>query len=102
VHFAHETAGAARTRSSLRPLFFEGAKFDPNLGRLAPRERGRIFEHHCATLADESEIVWRKRPGLRALDRLPVAPRLQKPRLRQVRSAAIVAAPPRLLLGRNT
>src|ERR1700724_1696806 len=24
MHIAHETAGAARTRSSLRPLFFEG------------------------------------------------------------------------------
>ena len=26
VHFARETAGAARTRSSLRPLFSEGGK----------------------------------------------------------------------------
>jgi hypothetical protein len=27
VHIAHETAGAARTRSSLRPLYFEGGRF---------------------------------------------------------------------------
>ena len=41
VHVAHETAGAARTRSSLRPLF-EGGRRDANLGRSMPRERGRI------------------------------------------------------------
>jgi hypothetical protein len=35
--FAHETAGAARTRLSLRPLFFK-AEF-ANLGRSEPRER---------------------------------------------------------------
>ena len=39
VHIAHETAGAARTRSSLRPLIFEGANEDANLGRNAPRDR---------------------------------------------------------------
>ena len=44
VHFAHETVGAARTRSSLRPLFPGGTEFDPYLGRTAPRERERIFE----------------------------------------------------------
>src|ERR1700738_4879666 len=30
--FAHETAGAARTRSSLRPLFSEGEDFPHNSG----------------------------------------------------------------------
>ena len=37
---AHETAGAARIRHSLRPLTTEGGKFRANLGRIAPRERG--------------------------------------------------------------
>src|SRR3954447_24694394 len=35
---AHETAGAARTRSSLRPLISEGKDFFQNFGRTAPRE----------------------------------------------------------------
>jgi len=37
AHLAHETAGAARPLSSLRPLFSR----DANLGRMAPREGGR-------------------------------------------------------------
>src|SRR5882757_962312 len=36
--FAHETAGAARIRHSLRPLIGEGGKFPAKLGRNAPRE----------------------------------------------------------------
>ena len=40
VQSAHGTAGAARTRSSLRPLFEEGGKFPANLGRNASREGG--------------------------------------------------------------
>jgi hypothetical protein len=36
-NIAHETAGAARTRSSPR-LFFEGANDIANLGRSASRE----------------------------------------------------------------
>jgi hypothetical protein len=35
---AHETAGAARIRHSLRPLFEEGEEFPANLGRNTPRE----------------------------------------------------------------
>src|SRR6476660_2402628 len=42
VHFAHETAGAARTRSSLRPLLFMRAEVDAKPGRIAPRECGRM------------------------------------------------------------
>src|SRR6476620_8104752 len=38
VHIARETAGAARTRSSLRPLTTEGEEFPANLGRNARRE----------------------------------------------------------------
>ena len=40
------------------------------------------------TLAvDESEITWRKRPGLKAIDRLPVAAGREKPHLVQRRAA---------------
>ena len=38
VHIAHETAGAARTRSSLRPLIGEGEELLANLGQIVPRE----------------------------------------------------------------
>jgi hypothetical protein len=40
---AHETAGAARTRHSLRPLFFEGDTFKAKLARNARREREGVF-----------------------------------------------------------
>ena len=36
VHIAHETAGAARTRSSLRPRYFEGHEPSHHLGRASP------------------------------------------------------------------
>ena len=39
VHTAHETAGAARIRYSLRPLTIEGEQFSANLGRNASRDR---------------------------------------------------------------
>ena len=38
VHIAHETAGAARIRHSLRPLFDEGGKLLAKLGQSVPRE----------------------------------------------------------------
>jgi hypothetical protein len=41
---AHETAGAARTRSSLRPLFFGASEF-ARLGQMMSRDRGRLFEN---------------------------------------------------------
>ena len=53
---AHGTAGAARTRLSLRPLCFRRVAIDASLGRIAPRERGPT-PHRCLTI--ESEI----RPG---------------------------------------
>jgi hypothetical protein len=43
VHIAHETAGAARTRSSLRPLTIEGEESPASLGRNASREREGVF-----------------------------------------------------------
>jgi hypothetical protein len=42
VHIAHETAGAARTRSSLRPLTIEGEELPANLGRNASRDRETV------------------------------------------------------------
>jgi hypothetical protein len=37
MHIAHETAGAARARSSLRPLISRANEMQ-NFGRTAPRE----------------------------------------------------------------
>jgi putative SOS response-associated peptidase YedK len=42
VWMARETAGAARTRSSLRPLPGERDTYDARLGHSLPRERTRI------------------------------------------------------------
>src|SRR5215218_3245179 len=38
AQYAHEIAGAARIRHSLRPPFEEGGEFPASLGRIAPRE----------------------------------------------------------------
>jgi hypothetical protein len=50
VQLAHETAGAACTRSSLRPLPLTRAKVQANLGHIMPRECGitssRCLEKH--------------------------------------------------------
>src|SRR3981081_852738 len=53
VHFAHETAGAARTRSSLRPLISEGGNLIANLARNRRRDRG-IVPANDACLKNES------------------------------------------------
>ena len=42
VHLARETAGAARTWSSLRPLFSMRVNEDANLGRNASRDREAV------------------------------------------------------------
>src|ERR1700737_961579 len=42
AQFARETAGVARTRLSLRPLFSKRVKSHAQLGRTTPRERERI------------------------------------------------------------
>jgi hypothetical protein len=47
LHFARETAGAARTRFSLRPLLSRRVKDDANLGHIAPRDRETLFTRHC-------------------------------------------------------
>src|SRR5438552_8163237 len=43
AQIARETAGAASTRSSLRPLFRREPNEDANLGRSAPRERESVL-----------------------------------------------------------
>jgi hypothetical protein len=55
VHLARETAGAARTRSSLRPLFSMRANEDAKLGRNAPRDREAIPICHF----EQSEAIHR-------------------------------------------
>ena len=46
AQIARETAGAASTRSSLRPLILRRANEDANLGRIVPRERD-VYPRHC-------------------------------------------------------
>src|SRR6185436_1616155 len=53
AQIARETAGAASTRSSLRPQFSMRANEDAKLGRNASREREVVFNCHrppCAQL----------------------------------------------------
>ena len=50
VHIAHETAGAARTRSSLRPLYFEGANFQHTSGD----QRREIVNAYSVVITRES------------------------------------------------
>jgi hypothetical protein len=42
-NFAHETAGAARIRLSLRPLVFQRVAIDANLGRYPRRENADAY-----------------------------------------------------------
>jgi hypothetical protein len=53
---AHETAGAARTRSSLRPLISEEQGFLQNFGRIALRERSPL-----SSSAKADDPVFRRR-----------------------------------------
>src|SRR6266446_5287868 len=46
MHIAHETAGAARTRSSLRPLFSRRDNEQPKLGQSVSRESKRTSSRH--------------------------------------------------------
>ena len=65
VHIAHETAGAARTRPSLRPLIGEGGKFLANLGRIEPRDREavsagtRCLKIEFGSMCDDRRLVCR-------------------------------------------
>src|SRR5665647_2951651 len=46
-NLARETAGAARTRLSLRPLAHEGGTSRPNLARNMRRDREAVSRRHC-------------------------------------------------------
>src|SRR5665213_2074763 len=63
MHIAHETAGAARTRSSLRPLVFEGERF-ACLGRSVSRECGTMPRRHCEEHLRRSNPVFACGTGL--------------------------------------
>src|ERR1700736_6489540 len=54
---AHETAGAARTRSSLRPLYFEGEVYGQILGRVARRD-----DFGCLKFESSARAIPRCRP----------------------------------------
>src|SRR6478672_7738010 len=47
AQIARETAGAASTRSSLRPLSSGGPNENANLGRSTPRECETVSTRHC-------------------------------------------------------
>src|SRR5947199_987634 len=47
AQIARETAGAASTRSSLRPLISRRANVDANLGRIVSRDRETVSNRHC-------------------------------------------------------
>src|ERR1035441_10301520 len=53
-HLARETAGAARTRSSLRPLYYEGGPNRPSLARNRRRECEGVPCRHCEERSDEA------------------------------------------------
>src|ERR1700712_2717673 len=53
-NLARETAGAARTRSSLRPLISESGNLMANLARNRRRDRGLISHRHCEERSDEA------------------------------------------------
>src|SRR5947199_2531326 len=54
AQIARETAGAASTRSSLRPLFKRRANGIAKLGRSAPRESEGMSSRHCEERSDEA------------------------------------------------
>src|ERR1700730_2416215 len=57
---AHETAGAACTRCSLRPLIGEGGNLTANLGRNAPRDR-EVVHGGLPSLHEPLRVVGRGR-----------------------------------------
>ena len=90
VHFAHETAGAARTRPSLRPLRFPRAIRLQHLGRFAPRDRGGAFPEN--QVLDPIPM-----PG-RILTRLAVSPSPLRRKVLEFRSVLKDRMTPRELI----
>src|SRR5260370_24882349 len=85
AHLARETAGAARTRLSLRPLFDGGADNDANLGRTTPRECERMVDHRHCERSEAIHLAAQRKDGLLRCARndvdKPVPPRSSSPRL---------------------
>src|SRR5438876_12160468 len=63
VQLAHETAGAARTRHSLRPLFGGQGNSIASLGRNARRECETVFSRHCER-SEAIHLTARRKNGL--------------------------------------
>src|SRR3989442_10279368 len=63
---AHETAGAARTRHSLRPLFEGEDKEFEKLGQNMPREREAVFDRHCEERSDATQALVRAAAAISA------------------------------------
>src|ERR1700686_1089908 len=61
-NFAHETAGAARTRHSLLP-FLRGRTFVQNFGRMAPRDREAVFNAKLSTSSRPICAIAHQEPG---------------------------------------
>jgi hypothetical protein len=62
VHFAHETAGAARTRSSLRPLL--GGRIVNSSGANARRGRGVVFMYRHCERSEAIHLAAQRKNGL--------------------------------------
>jgi hypothetical protein len=54
---AHEIAGAARIRHSLRPLFREGERFQANLGQSEPREYEAVSCADADVISSDAELI---------------------------------------------
>jgi hypothetical protein len=55
VHIAHEIAGAARIRHSLRPLISRGRENNLHTSGAMRRESAKLFPRHC----ERSEAIHR-------------------------------------------
>src|SRR3954468_14649503 len=58
AQFAHETAGAARIRHSLRPLIFEGGEFQQDSGAMR-RENANGYRHPEVRALRCTATAWR-------------------------------------------
>src|ERR1700754_53895 len=82
THFARETAGAARTRHSLLPLF--GGDVAANLGQTVPREGGSASATEGDGMPDDGLLLSACFPGNEFAGRLALDPaaRQRRPRHR--------------------
>ena len=69
VQTAHETAGAARTRSSLRPLFERAGNSRKTRARCAAGMRSRVYQRHCER-SEAIHLAAKRKNGLLRLARM--------------------------------